>query len=154
MLFLHLTRVYTREIKILFYRKFYIFYHFSSGTRHYLSDWKGDVSVAGKLRHTHLVFSSREKKKHQEGRESVTVGGFKSFSDLSSGLTGIPRSPVRSLRVRSSICSWTVSVQVRKEKKKHTRMERNLVINNNNNNNKGRRHTSETVALSRFQLRY
>lgn len=38
------------------------------------------------------------------------------FPDLSSGLTGIPRSPVRSLRVRSSICSWTGRIQVRKEK--------------------------------------
>lgn len=39
------------------------------------------------------------------------------FSNLSSGLTGIPRSPVRSLRVRSSICSWTGRIQVRKENK-------------------------------------
>lgn len=44
--------------------------------------------------------------------------GLNGYSDLSSGLTGIPRSPVRSLRVRSSICSWTGRNQVRKENKK------------------------------------
>ncbi len=43
--------------------------------------------------------------------------GLNRYSDLSSGLTGIPRSPVRSLRVRSSICSWTGRNQVRKKKK-------------------------------------
>lgn len=42
--------------------------------------------------------------------------GFGSVPDLSSGLGGMPRSPVRSLRVRSSICSCTGRNQVRKKK--------------------------------------
>lgn len=41
--------------------------------------------------------------KAQSERGKAPSGG----SDLSSGLGGIPRSPVRSLRVRSSICSCT-----------------------------------------------
>lgn len=50
--------------------------------------------------------------------KSVTVSWLKLFPNLSSGLGGMPRSPVRSLRVRSSICSCTGRNQVRKEKKK------------------------------------
>lgn len=55
----------------------------------------------------------------QHGKENVTVRGLKALPNLSSGLTGIPRSPVRSLRVRSSICSWTGRNQVMKENKKN-----------------------------------
>lgn len=50
-------------------------------------------------------------------KEMLLLVGLNCYSDLSSGLTGIPRSPVRSLRVRSSICSWTGRNQVRKKKK-------------------------------------
>jgi len=51
-------------------------------------------------------------------KKMLLLLGLNRYSDLSSGLTGIPRSPVRSLRVRSSICSWTGRNQVRKEKNK------------------------------------
>lgn len=68
-------------------------------------------------------------KSHQHGildSEAYAVGKVKeeffplicrsSFSNLSSGFRGIPRSPVRKRRLASSIFSWTVIERVRGQK--------------------------------------
>lgn len=72
------------------------------------------VSLTRILSNWHNVATS---KMYWEKGKSVTVSWLKLFPNLSSGLGGMPRSPVRSLRVRSSICSCTGRNQVRKEKK-------------------------------------
>lgn len=56
---------------------------------------------------------SVSKSEREGGRVTVRVKG----PNLSSGLGGMPRSPVRSLRVRSSICSCTGRNPVRTEKR-------------------------------------